>query len=151
MAQNDMLKRYLDAGVAFTKMSRSRAEAIINDLVKTGEIQREHAQQRVDELVERSRRNTESLVDLVRRELRQQLGAMGLATKADVAKLEKRIDSLAGRGNAGGAAKAPAKQAAGGTTKKASGAARGATGGTAKKAAGGTAKAAKKAAGATKA
>jgi len=95
MAQNDMLKRYLDAGVAFTKMSRGRAEGIINDLVKNGEIRRENAQQRVDELVERSRRNTEALVDLVRRELRDQLGAMGLATKADIKRIETRLDSLA--------------------------------------------------------
>ena len=94
MPQNDMLKRYLDAGVAFTKMSRSRAEAIINDLVKTGEIQREQAQQRVDELMDRSRRNTETLVDLVRRELQGQLSAMGLATKADIKRIEGRIDAL---------------------------------------------------------
>ena len=107
MPQNDMLKRYLDAGVAFTKMSRSRAEAIINDLVKTGEIQREQAQQRVDDLMERSRRNTETLVDLVRRELQQQLSAMGLATKSDIKRLESRIEALSRAGN-GAAAKTPA-------------------------------------------
>lgn len=111
MAQNDMLKRYLDAGVAFTKMSRSRAEGIINDLVKAGEIQREQAQQRVDELMDRSRRNTEALVDVMRRELRQQLSAMGLATKADIKRIESRIDSL-NRASGGGAAKKAAPTAA---------------------------------------
>ncbi len=29
MAQNDMLKRYLEAGLAFTKMTQERAEAIV--------------------------------------------------------------------------------------------------------------------------
>jgi polyhydroxyalkanoate synthesis regulator phasin len=111
MAQNDMLKRYLDAGVAFTKMSRSRAEGIINDLVKAGEIQRDQAQQRVDELMDRSKRNTEALVDVIRRELRQQLSAMGLATKADIKRIEGRLDAL-GRPSAAGAAKKAAPTSA---------------------------------------
>src|SRR5687768_9797617 len=78
MAQNDMLKRYLDAGIAFTNMSRTRAEGIVNDLVKAGEINRDQAQARAEELVERSRRNTEALVDRVRKELSEQLSSMGL-------------------------------------------------------------------------
>ena len=113
MAQNDMLKRYLDAGIAFTKMSRTRAEGIINDLVKAGEIQREQAQERVEELVDRSKRNTEQLVDMVRKELQQQLSSMGLATKADIARIEARIASLDGKPKTAAAPKPqPAKAAA---------------------------------------
>ena len=106
MAQNDMLKRYLDAGMAFTQLTRARAEAIVKDLVKAGELQREQTQERVDELLERSRKNTDQLRDLVRKEIRQQLSSIGLATKDDIARLERKI--------AGGAAKkaAPAKKAA---------------------------------------
>ncbi|MDQ3757721.1 MAG: hypothetical protein M3394_07720 [Actinomycetota bacterium] len=111
MAQNDMLKRYLDAGIAFTKMSRSRAEGIVNDLVKAGEIQRDQAQQRVDDLVDRSRRNTEALVDIVRRELREQLSSLGVATKADLARIESRIESLTRSAGSGGPAKAAAPSA----------------------------------------
>ncbi|MEY2477519.1 MAG: hypothetical protein QOG87_2834, partial [Actinomycetota bacterium] len=44
MAQNDMLRRYLDAGMAFTQLTRARAEAIVKDLVKAGELQREQTQ-----------------------------------------------------------------------------------------------------------
>src|SRR5688500_680863 len=53
MAQSDVLKRYLDAGVAFTQMTRQRAEAIVRDLVKAGEVQSDQAQQVVQDLVER--------------------------------------------------------------------------------------------------
>ena len=38
MAQTDMLRRYLDAGLAFTKMTQDRAEAIVRDLVRAGEV-----------------------------------------------------------------------------------------------------------------
>ena len=104
MAQNDMLKRYLDAGIAFTNMSRKRAEGIVNDLVKTGEIQRDQAQERVEELVDRSRRNTEALVDRMRKELSTQLASMGLATKADIERIERRLAAL---GNAKASAPKP--------------------------------------------
>jgi polyhydroxyalkanoate synthesis regulator phasin len=113
MAQNDMLKRYLDAGMAFTQLTRARAEAIVKDLVKAGELQREQTQERVDDLLERSRKNTDQLRELVRKEIREQLSSIGLATKDDIARLERKLG--------GGAKKAaPAKKAA--KTAKASGA-----------------------------
>ena len=36
MAQNDVLKRYIDAGLAFTALTQARAEALVKDLVKVG-------------------------------------------------------------------------------------------------------------------
>lgn len=91
MADNDMLKRYLDAGVQFTQMTRTRAEAIVKELVRAGEVQRDQAQGRAEELVERSRKNTEQLLTLVRKEVADQLAGLGLATKADLAALESRL------------------------------------------------------------
>jgi len=110
MPQNDFLKRYLDAGMAFTQMTRTRAEAIVKDLVKAGEVQREQTQERVDELVDRSRKNTEQFMDMVRKEVSKQLSTLGFATKEDLAKLEARL-----RGSAGSAGKAAAPKKAAGT------------------------------------
>ena len=108
MAQNDMLKRYLDAGMAFTQLTRARAEAIVKDLVKAGELQREQTQERVDDLLERSRKNTDQLRDLVRKEIREQLSSIGLATKEDIARLERKL----GGGSSTAKKAAPAKKAA---------------------------------------
>jgi polyhydroxyalkanoate synthesis regulator phasin len=109
MAQTDQLKRYLDAGLAFTQMTQQRADAIVKDLVKRGEVQAEQATARRDELVARSRQNTERLVDTVRREVRDQVRALGLATQSDVDALRKEIASVK---KASAATKAPAKKAA---------------------------------------
>ena len=95
-----MLKRYLDAGMAFTEMTRSRAESIVKDLVKAGELQQKQAQKQVDDLVERSRKNTEQLVEMVRREITSQLSSVGIATKEDIARLEAKIDAAKGGGPA---------------------------------------------------
>ena len=94
MAQTDLLKKYLDAGLAFTQMTQQRAEAIVKDLVRAGEVQAEQATQRRNELVERSRQNTEKLVDQVRREVRDQIRSLGLATQEDVRNLRAEIASL---------------------------------------------------------
>ncbi len=83
MAQNDTFKRYLDAGMAFTQLSRERAEEFVKDLVKAGEVRRKEAEEVVETLVERSRKNTEELVSVIRREVADQLRNLGLE---DIAK-----------------------------------------------------------------
>ena len=94
MAQTDLLKRYLDAGLAFTQMTQQRAESIVRDLVKAGEVQASEATKRRDELIERSRQNTEKLMDAVRKEVNDQIRSLGLATQRDVQALRLEIQSL---------------------------------------------------------
>ena len=94
MAQTNPLKKYLDAGVAFTSLTQSKAEALVKDLVKTGEVQTEQAQAVVTDLVERSRKNTEAFIDQVRKEISASAESLGLATIADVTRLEKLIAAL---------------------------------------------------------
>jgi polyhydroxyalkanoate synthesis regulator phasin len=106
MAQNDILKRYIDAGLAFTALTQARAEALVKDLVKAGEVQADQARDTVAELLERSRKNSEKLIDTVRTEVRAQILNLGLASQADLDRIEQRISSLLGT------ATAPAKKAA---------------------------------------
>jgi len=106
MAQNDILKRYIDAGLAFTALTQARAEALVKDLVKAGEVQADQARDTVAELLERSRKNSEKLIDTVRKEVRGQILHLGLASQSDLDRIEKRISSLLG------SAAAPAKKAA---------------------------------------
>jgi polyhydroxyalkanoate synthesis regulator phasin len=119
MAQNDLLKRYLEAGMSFTQMTRSRAEGIVKDLVKAGELQREQTQERVDDLVDRSRKNTEHLMSLIRREVSQQLSGMGLATKDDLARLEAKLSRGSTATTAVKKPASPAKKPAAKKTQKA--------------------------------
>jgi polyhydroxyalkanoate synthesis regulator phasin len=111
MAQLDALRKYLEAGMAFTQTTRARAEEIVANLVRAGELQTEQTQQQVQELVDRSRENTERMVSAVRQEVVSQLGSLGLATKADLAKLERKVDAAV-RGSKPGAKKPAAKKTA---------------------------------------
>jgi polyhydroxyalkanoate synthesis regulator phasin len=94
MAQNDLLKRYVDAAVSFTTITQSRAEALVKDLVRAGEVQADQARDAVTDLLERSRKSSESLLETVRTEVRQQITNLGLASQADLDRIEQRISSL---------------------------------------------------------
>jgi polyhydroxyalkanoate synthesis regulator phasin len=78
MASQDPWKHYLEAGLEFTELTRKRAEKVVRDLVKAGEVQRHEAQERIEELLERSRKTTESFGEAVRKEVTRQMQALGL-------------------------------------------------------------------------
>src|SRR3954470_22990546 len=94
MAQSDRLKQYLDTGIAFTELSRQRAEKIVRDLVKSGDIRREEAKKRVDELLDRSKQTTEGLRALVEYEVKQQVSKLGLVPKSELDEVRAELAQL---------------------------------------------------------
>ncbi len=120
MADNDPFRRYLDAGAALTQLTKARAEELVQELVKNGEIQRKEAQTKVDDLIERSRKSTEALLSVVHAEVSHQLSSLGIGSLDDLA---RQVASLLGRASSTNPAKkagstkaavkkAPAKKAA---------------------------------------
>jgi polyhydroxyalkanoate synthesis regulator phasin len=75
----------------FTEMRRSQARALVNDLVAQGQVARDQMASAVDDVLDLSRRRTEELRKVVQKEVQRQLSAVGIATKADLAKLERKI------------------------------------------------------------
>ncbi len=73
MSSNERIRKYLDAGTVLGQVSRGRAEEIVRELVNAGDIQRSQAQEWVDSLVERSRKSSEQILELVRHEVAAQL------------------------------------------------------------------------------
>src|SRR5438046_2460947 len=119
MPGDDLFKRYLEIGASVLGMSRERAESIVRDLVASGEVAKGQATKAADWLVERGRSGTEELAELVRREIRQQVTALGLATKDDIARLEARLDEAPAASQARAAAKVARKPRGAATTKAA--------------------------------
>ncbi len=91
MATNDRWQQYLDAGRAWTEMTRKQAESVVQDLVKAGDLQQKRAKKAVDELMERSRKNADELRKIVRHEIQSQVSSLGIATKEDLARLERKL------------------------------------------------------------
>jgi polyhydroxyalkanoate synthesis regulator phasin len=84
-------RRVMETGMQFTELRRSQARAIVSDLVSQGHLARDQMGAAVDEVVEMSRRRSDDLRRMVQKEVQRQLGALGLATKADLAALERRL------------------------------------------------------------
>jgi polyhydroxyalkanoate synthesis regulator phasin len=94
MAQIDVFKRYLDAGMAFTELTEKKARSIVKDLVKTGEVQTKDAGRRVEELLDRSRKNTEGLRAIVQGEVQNQIKKLGLVPKKELDAVKKELADL---------------------------------------------------------
>ncbi|HEX6596895.1 MAG TPA: hypothetical protein VF045_08165 [Acidimicrobiales bacterium] len=124
MARDDLFRRSFEAGTAFLDMTREKAEALVKELVKAGDVKKGKASKIIDEVLDRSRRATDELVQIVRREIGEQVAAMGLATKDDLDNLEQRLSgggAGAGSASAGSSASAasdvpPVAEAVPGTT-----------------------------------
>src|SRR5882724_7278207 len=122
MAQIDVLKRYLDAGMAFTEVTEKKARAIVKDLVKTGEIQTKDASRRVEELLDRSRKNTKDLRTIVQSEVQKQIKKLGLVpgNESEPAKGKKSKPATTAAKKATTAKKAAKKTVKKAATKKSS-------------------------------
>lgn len=106
-------KRVLETGAQFTEMRRSQAKEVVADLVAQGQVARDQMGAAVDEVIEISRRRSDNLRKIVQSEVQRQLGSLGLATKADLRALERRLTRTARETRTGPAkaAKKPAKKA----------------------------------------
>jgi histone H1/5 len=111
MAQTDLLKRYLDAGIAFTQLTQQKAEEIVRDLVTSGEVQTGDARKRVEELLDRSKQNTEGVVALVQAEVQKHVAKLGLVPKAELDAVKRELADLKAK-QPKTVVKAPAKKAA---------------------------------------
>ncbi len=119
MAAADPWKRYLEAGIELTEVTRAHAEKLVKDLVKAGEVQRHEAQQRVEDLLERSRKTTEAVGEAIQKEVTRQMQALGLVQPGKLA--------ASGAKKAAGAAKKTASKTTATAKKSATNAAPSAT------------------------
>jgi len=99
MAQMDGLKRYLEAGLTLTKVTRSRAEQLVRDLIQEGQVDSARAQEWVEDLVSTSHERSEAFISSVRSEVRSQLAAVGVT---DLDELARRVARILERAQAAG-------------------------------------------------
>lgn len=109
----DEIRRIALITSGVVELTRNRAEAIVRDLIKTGELPGSQAGGAVRDLMERSRQNRDEILNLVRSEIRGQVEAIGLASRRDLERLERRIARLEGRSAAPTTARKSPKKSTG--------------------------------------
>lgn len=90
----DELRRMAMFGSGVVELTRYRAEQMVKSLVRSGDVAPSGAQAMVQDLLERSKQTRRELTRFVREEIKNQIEGLGLATKRDVERLERRVKRL---------------------------------------------------------
>jgi polyhydroxyalkanoate synthesis regulator phasin len=85
------VRKYIEATVE--QLTPAKAQQLAKQFLEP-DARKEQVTKAAQELVDWSQRNRERLKDFVAREVKQQLGSMGLASQTDVDALKKRVRDL---------------------------------------------------------
>jgi polyhydroxyalkanoate synthesis regulator phasin len=87
-------EQYLQALASLSDLTRTQAERVAALLAKQGEVQSAQVGRVAEDLMRRTQKNREILTRLVQREVKRQLGVLGMATRDEVARLQQRVRAL---------------------------------------------------------
>jgi polyhydroxyalkanoate synthesis regulator phasin len=87
-------EQYLQTLASLTELTRNQAERLGSRLARQGELQSAQVSRFAEDLVRRTQKNREAMSRVVQREVRRQLGVVGIATRDEVARLHQRVRAL---------------------------------------------------------
>jgi len=90
----DIVEKSTLMGLGAIALTREKAQSLVEELVKRGEAGREEVKELVEKLVSRGEREREELRKLIREEVERAFSELGLATKADIEALSKKLEAL---------------------------------------------------------
>ncbi|MDA8374141.1 MAG: hypothetical protein M0Z91_07875 [Actinomycetota bacterium] len=92
--QKDRYKKFVDAGRTVTKVTSERVEEVARDLVHLTEVQRAQAQELLDDVMKRSKKSTEYIVETVKHEVDKQFKNVKFASRDDLAKVSETLSQM---------------------------------------------------------
>ncbi len=93
-SMRDLMERGILASVGMLSLTREKAQSVVDELVKRGEVKRDESKGLVDRLVQRGDEERGNFRKLVHEELGKVAHELNLATRDDVKALEKKVEAL---------------------------------------------------------
>lgn len=90
----EFIKRGLFLGIGLVAASREQVEKIVDDMVKKGEISSAESKELVNDLISKGEEEQNRLSKIVKGQIREVIDDLNIATKEDIKKLEKRLETL---------------------------------------------------------
>ena len=87
-------EQYLQALASLSDLTRTQADRVATLLAKQGDVQTAQVNRVAEDLMRRTQKNREILTRLVQREVKRQLGVLGMASRDEVARLQQRVRAL---------------------------------------------------------
>lgn len=91
----NQIKNAIQLASSVAEVPRRQAEKFARDLVKKGELRASNVTGLAEEIVKRSQQNAQMVQSLITSEIRRQVKALGLATRDDLERLNRRVFGLA--------------------------------------------------------
>ncbi len=82
------------AGLGAMLIAKEKAEEIIDEAIKQGQISKEEGSKVLDDLKEETKKRSEKIDKSLKTEIHKQLKEFGVATKEDIASLRHEITAL---------------------------------------------------------
>ena len=94
----NMIERMLLAGAGVLALTREKAEEIVDDLVKRGEVAKKDQAKFLKELLKRGKNTRVEIEKIVEKSMTNVLNKFNIPTKSDIDALMKKIESLKKKG-----------------------------------------------------
>ena len=88
---SDIIKKILLAGLGVATLTREKAEDIIEDLIKKGELTRKEKQGFLDDLLKATEKRKDEARNFVKEEVQKVLKSLNIPTGDEINALEKRL------------------------------------------------------------
>lgn len=90
----DRYQKFIDAGKAVSRLTGERFEEVAKDLIHLSNVQRSQAQELVEDVMKRSKKSTEFIVDAVKGEVEKQLKGLKIASREDLTTVSERLTQM---------------------------------------------------------
>jgi polyhydroxyalkanoate synthesis regulator phasin len=89
-----LLGKFLLSGLGVLVLTEEKIEKLIEELTKKGEITQGESKELLTEIIEKGEEKKKEIEGKIREKVENMLSQMNVATKDDIQKLEKRIETL---------------------------------------------------------
>ncbi len=90
----DLIKKTMLAGVGLAAMTKDKVEELAEELTEKGELSEKEAKELVEDLLERSKQAKKDLNKKMEDVVTKVLKKMDVATKKDIARLDRKIKNI---------------------------------------------------------
>jgi poly(hydroxyalkanoate) granule-associated protein len=90
----DLIRKSMLLGLGTMAVTKEKVEALVDDLVKKGEIAQEEKPKFVKEMMEKFQKEEKEMTAKIKQTVEKTIEDMGLATKKDIQSVLTRLDQL---------------------------------------------------------
>jgi poly(hydroxyalkanoate) granule-associated protein len=90
----ELIRRGILLGLGAISLTHEKAKAFVDELVKRGEVTKDQGGELVQEILDRAKEQEKTITEKINTEIKKAIDSLGVASKKDISRLEKRIEEL---------------------------------------------------------